>query len=53
MQYGAPETDFIARPALHAQSLTFTHPANGERVPYIVPYPDDFVRALNKIRAGQ
>ena len=50
--YSAPATDLITRPALHAQSLTFTHPASGERVTYIAPYPDDFSKALKKIRAG-
>ena len=50
--YSAPATDLITRPALHAQSLTFTHPASGERVTYIAPYPDDFSKALKKKRAG-
>jgi|BarGraNGADG00212_2_1021979.scaffolds.fasta_scaffold21783_2 RluA family pseudouridine synthase len=47
--YSAPATDLIARPALHAQSLTFTHPASGERVPFSAPYPDDFQTALEKL----
>jgi RluA family pseudouridine synthase len=39
--YGASHTDLIARPALHALSLTFTHPKSGERVIYSAPYPKD------------
>ena len=47
--YGAPETELIARPALHARSLTFTHPASGERVSFTALYPDDFQTALEKL----
>jgi RluA family pseudouridine synthase len=49
--YSAPETGLIARPALHAQSLEFTF----EDKPYhfTAPYPDDFARALNDLRATQ
>lgn len=47
--YSAPETDIIARPALHAYSLTFTHPETNERVTFTAPYPPDFESALNKI----
>jgi len=46
MLYSAPETELIARPALHAQSLTFTHPATGERVTFTAAYPRDFAEAL-------
>jgi RluA family pseudouridine synthase len=51
--YSAPETELIDRPALHAQSLTFTHPATGERLPFTAPYPKDFEAALEKLRAGR
>jgi len=47
--YHAPATDLIARPALHAKSLTFTHPTSGERVAFSVPYPEDFQTALDKL----
>ena len=47
--YSAPETDLITRPALHAFSLTFTHPATNERVTFTASYPLDFESALNKI----
>jgi RluA family pseudouridine synthase len=42
--YGAQETDLIARPALHALSLTFTHPTSGERVTYSAPLPNDMLQ---------
>ncbi len=51
--YSAPETDKIARPALHAQSLVFIHPATGEQVSFSAHYPDDFKIALEKLRAGR
>lgn len=47
--YGAPQTDLIARPALHALSLTLTRPTSGERLLFEAPYPDDFVRALARL----
>ena len=50
--YSAPGTELIARPALHARSLTFTHPTTGERVPFTAPYPEDFKNALRKLKAG-
>jgi 23S rRNA pseudouridine955/2504/2580 synthase/23S rRNA pseudouridine1911/1915/1917 synthase len=37
--YSAPETDIITRPALHAYSLSFTHPVSNERVTFIAPTP--------------
>ena len=46
--YSAPATDLIARPALHAFSLTFTHPATNERVTFNAPYPPDFKNALER-----
>ena len=44
--YGASETDLIARPALHAHSLTFTHPTTNERLTFTAERPQDFVNAL-------
>jgi RluA family pseudouridine synthase len=44
--YSAPETDIIARPALHAHSLTFNHPVSNERVSFTAPYPADFKKAV-------
>jgi len=48
--YSAPPTDLIARPALHAHSLTFTHPTSGKVLTFTIPYPDDFRDALQKLR---
>jgi RluA family pseudouridine synthase len=48
--YNAPETDLIARPALHAYSLTFTHPETGKRATFQADYPNDFQRALGLLR---
>ena len=44
--YGAEETSLIARPALHAYSLTFTHPSSHEQVTFIADHPQDFAAAL-------
>jgi RluA family pseudouridine synthase len=52
VQYSAPGTDLISRPALHAFSLAFRHPVSGEMVAYTASYPQDFVSALEKMRAG-
>ena len=47
--YGGSETDLIARPALHALSVTFTHPKSRERSEYSVPYPDDMRRLMDRL----
>jgi RluA family pseudouridine synthase len=47
--YSAPETDLITRPALMAQSLTFAHPIDNQRLTFTLPYPPDFDAALNKL----
>lgn len=47
--YSASETEIIARPALHAYSLSFTHPQTGERLTFSAPYPPDFEHALKKL----
>lgn len=48
--YGASETDLISRPALHALSLTFTHPNSGERITCTAPYPDDMQQTLERLK---
>ncbi len=48
--YSAPATDLIARPALHAFSLTVTHPVNGLPISFEAPYPEDFADALKKLK---
>lgn len=50
--YSAPETNLIARPALHAYSLAFTHPTTREKVSFTAAYPLDFEAALKNIGAG-
>ena len=47
--YSASETVLIARPALHARSLTFTHPVTDERLTFKAEYPQDFVTALERL----
>ena len=47
--YSSPETDIIARPALHAYSLSFNHPVSNERVSFTAPYPTDFKKALERL----
>ncbi len=47
--YGAKDTSIIARPALHAYSLTFTHPISNERVSFTAEPPEDFDSALKSL----
>jgi RluA family pseudouridine synthase len=47
--YGAAETDLIARPALHARTLAFTHPMTNQGASFSVQYPADFDEALKKL----
>jgi RluA family pseudouridine synthase len=46
--YGAQETYGITRPMLHAQSLSFIHPATNEKVKFSAPHPTDFEEAIQK-----
>ena len=48
--YTAPPTDLIARPALHALSLTIIHPRSANSVKFEAPYPEDFELALDELR---
>ena len=41
----------LARPALHAQTLGFSHPITGERMHFDSPLPQDFEDALQRLRA--
>jgi tRNA pseudouridine32 synthase / 23S rRNA pseudouridine746 synthase len=47
--YSAPETDLIARPALHAYTLSILHPTDHQRFTYTAPYPEDFSKALERL----
>ena len=48
--YGAKETDKIQRPALHAYSLTFTHPTSNERINFQAEHPRDFATTLKLLK---
>jgi len=48
--YGAPPTERIGRPALHAVRLAFV--LEDEEFEFIAPHPDDFREALETLRAG-
>jgi len=39
----------IHRVALHACSISFCHPSNGEEVQFFAPYPEDFDSALHAL----
>ena len=40
----------IGRPALHAHTLAFDHPASGERMRFLSPLPRDIVEACERLR---
>ncbi len=44
--YGTEDKALIARPALHAGSLSFCHPLTGERLEFDLPLPPDMARLL-------
>lgn len=44
------EPPLIARQALHAASLSFTHPSTGLTVKYEAPLPEDFAATLDALR---
>ncbi len=47
--YGSRAERGLARPALHARSLTFTHPASGESVTFSADYPEDFASVIRNL----
>jgi RluA family pseudouridine synthase len=47
--YGAPPTTIISRPALHAYTIKFMHPANQELRTFSAPYPADFQEGLDRL----
>lgn len=47
--YAAEETEAIARPALHASSITFAHPESRKSVSYGADLPDDMLLAMNRL----
>ncbi|MBN2118991.1 MAG: RluA family pseudouridine synthase [Anaerolineales bacterium] len=44
--YGAQEAYGIPRPMLHAQALSFIHPATNERLKFTTPHPADFEETI-------
>jgi RluA family pseudouridine synthase len=50
VQNGGNEGSLIARPALHAFSLTISHPVTNERLTFEAPYPADFAAALSRLK---
>ena len=48
--YGRARAPEIARQALHAARLEFTHPRTGRRVTCTAPLPDDIARLLARLR---
>jgi RluA family pseudouridine synthase len=50
--YGARDLYGLARPMLHAQSLSFIHPATNEIVKFSTPHPADFEEALKILGAA-
>jgi RluA family pseudouridine synthase len=46
--YGAQEIYESTRPMLHAQALSFIHPAINESVKFTSPHPPDFEKALER-----
>jgi 23S rRNA pseudouridine1911/1915/1917 synthase len=47
--YGSP-SELIGRPALHAHTLAFNHPASGERMRFLSPLPADIREACGRLR---
>jgi 23S rRNA pseudouridine1911/1915/1917 synthase len=47
--YGARDQYGLPRPMLHAQTLSFIHPATKERLKFSAPRPPDFEEALERL----
>jgi len=47
--YGARDRYGLPHPMLHAQSLSFIHPATNEKVKFSMPHPADFEDALKNL----
>ena len=50
--YGSQDRYGFPHPMLHAQSLSFIHPATNERIKFSAPHPDDFEEALKILGAA-
>jgi 23S rRNA pseudouridine1911/1915/1917 synthase len=49
-KYGKP-SDVVDRPALHAHTLAFDHPASGARMRFLSPLAGDIIEACERLRA--
>ena len=47
---GRLDCPLISRMALHALSITFTHPLTGQFLEMQAPYPEDFYNAIKRLR---
>jgi RluA family pseudouridine synthase len=47
--YGARDRYGLPHPMLHAQSLSFIHPATNQRVKFSAPHPADFEEAMERL----
>jgi 23S rRNA-/tRNA-specific pseudouridylate synthase len=45
-----PERPLLDRPALHAEKLTLSHPATGEKLTIEAPWPKDLTVAVKQLR---
>lgn len=48
IMYGAPETEFLKRAALHCRSISLLHPITNEPLTFVAPLPDDMKKELEK-----
>ena len=48
--YGIPEPELIGRQALHAASLTFTHPVTKKELHAEAPLPEDMKNLISRLR---
>ncbi len=44
--------EIMNRQALHAADLSFVHPFTGAQLEFRAPWPDDFARLIERLRAG-
>lgn len=50
--YGAEPNPNFARPALHAQSLSFMHPIDDQKVSFSAPHPADLAELIDLLEAS-
>ncbi len=50
--YGGAPSAWIGRCALHAQAISFLHPASLQPLTLAAPYPEDWLEALRRLRGN-